>query len=83
MIDRRAVLLALLATPLVAACRLEEKAAVVRGGGGTSELVSSSVARATGDRAAVPAAVRSLWTLGGGLWLAKRAKVPVYALERG
>lgn len=67
MIDRRAVLLALLATPLVAACRLDDKAAVVRGGG-TSDLVSSSVARATGDRAALPAAVRSLWTLGGGLW---------------
>ena len=68
MVDRRTVLLALLATPLVAACRLEDKAGVVRGAGGTSDLVSSSVARAPGDGAALPAAVRSLWTIGGGLW---------------
>ncbi|WP_243058709.1 serpin family protein [Nocardioides sp. SR21] len=65
MIDRRAVLLALLATPLVAACRLDEPAAAGRVATGK---VASTVARVPGDPSALPAAVRSMWTLGNGLW---------------
>lgn len=65
MIDRRAVLLALLTAPLVTACRLDEPAAPGRVATGK---IASSVARVPGDPAAVPAAVRSMWTLGNDLW---------------
>lgn len=80
MLDRRALLLAALAGPLVAACGAD------RGGGGTvtrgsMELVSSSVRRTAGSAADLPAAVRSAWRLGAGLWARTAAQPGNIALS--
>lgn len=67
MLDRRALLLAALAGPLLAACGTERAGSppVARG---PMELVSSSVRRSPGDARRVPAAVRSAWGLGADIW---------------
>ena len=66
MLDRRAVLrtaaFVALAGPVLSVCGSG------RSGGGKAELVSSPVRRTPADTAELPAAVRSAWRLGAGVW---------------